>query len=93
MAKTQLQEGALGPGKDVDSEEQGLNRLGGKQASASCAESCMSLEPRHTTPICRMDHRGPPICKRTNRGPERRKDLPKVTLEVCRDINTYSPSR
>ena len=64
MAKTQLQEGALGPGKDVDSEEQGLNRLGGKQASASCAESCMSLEPRHTTPICRMDHRGPPICKK-----------------------------
>ena len=37
MAKAQLQEGALGPGRDVDSEEQGLNRLGGKQASASCA--------------------------------------------------------
>ena len=37
MAKAQLQEGALGPRRDVDSEEQGLNRLGGKQASASCA--------------------------------------------------------
>ena len=37
MAKVQLQEGALGPGRDVDSEEQGRNRLGGKQASASCA--------------------------------------------------------
>lgn len=85
MAKTQLQEGALGPGKDVDSEEQGLNRLGGKQASASCTvrELHVPGAKAHNTHLPDGPQRTA-VCKRTNRGPERRKDLPKVTLEVCR---------